>query len=106
MPFRTSHLTAPLRRRVLYLAALAALLIASGIGILALVLARKSSEAFSLEAKSRDILTTAERVVSALTTAETAQRGYLLTHRQSYLDPYQTNVTAANENFAELRSAK
>ena len=44
-----------------------------------------------------------ESVLSSLTDAETAQRGYLLTGQAAYLDPYHRAVTRLPSELAELR---
>ncbi|MFZ2307187.1 MAG: PAS domain S-box protein [Rhodoferax sp.] len=49
---------------------------------------RQIEEASNLRRDSRTIITAGDRLLSALTEAETAQRGYALTGDESYLQPY------------------
>ncbi len=49
---------------------------------------RQIEEASNLRRDSRIIITAADRLLTALTEAETAQRGYALTGDESYLQPY------------------
>ncbi|MBI5721173.1 MAG: CHASE3 domain-containing protein [Burkholderiales bacterium] len=44
-----------------------------------------------------------QSLLRGLADAETAQRGFLLTARASYLEPYASGVRLANESLAELR---
>jgi signal transduction histidine kinase/CHASE3 domain sensor protein len=45
-----------------------------------------------------------ESTLSAITEAETAQRGYLLTANESYLTPYQSNLAEIPQDLASLNS--
>lgn len=49
---------------------------------------RQIEEASNLRRDSRTVITAADRLLSALTEAETGQRGYVLTGDESYLRPY------------------
>ena len=56
----------------------------------------------ALVVRSGDTLTALEDVLSTVKDAETGQRGYLLTDRESYLDPYNAAVAG---NWAAARCA-
>lgn len=47
-----------------------------------------------------------EQALSAAKDAETGQRGYLITHKDSYLQPYRQGLEAASERFKALRNLK
>ena len=50
----------------------------------------------------RAILVTAERLMSALKDVETGERGFVITGRDSYLEPYRSGVEATARNEAAL----
>lgn len=52
--------------------------------------------------KTRRILRATNTIVSTLTDAETGQRGFLLTGRESYLDPYRDAVSRVGQNLTDL----
>jgi CHASE3 domain sensor protein len=54
--------------------------------------------------RANQTLTQIERLLSSLENAETAQRGYLLTGRQSYLAEYETGVRDTKQTLTSLRS--
>ena len=54
--------------------------------------------------KTHTVLTTLDDVLSSTLDAETGQRGYLLTGRQSYLMPYVEGVATVREKLAALES--
>jgi signal transduction histidine kinase len=51
-----------------------------------------------------EMLHTLEMLISTMKDAETGQRGYLLTGRVSYLEPYQAAVPTTGSQFERLRS--
>src|SRR5215510_8840080 len=60
-----------------------------------------------LVARTHDVLTELEDVMSTMDDAETGERGYLLTGEKSYLEPYQSAVGSINarvEKLAQLTS--
>ena len=48
------------------------------------------------------VLTTLDDVMSAMLDAETGQRGYLLTGRDTYLEPYSEGVARADDELRKL----
>jgi signal transduction histidine kinase len=89
-----------MRSRVLGNASLALLGLGFGaliaMAIAVTVLTAHNREAFDLAATTRTQLSDIARAVELLETAESGQRGFLLTERESYLDPY-------NDAIAEVR---
>ena len=54
---------------------------------------------------TRRIVRSTATLLSDLKDAETGQRGFLLTGREEYLEPYQAAVSRIPQNFAELTNA-
>ena len=54
-------------------------------------------------ARSRDTIYAIDDVLYELTQAETGQRGYLLTQKQAYLEPYRASATAIDAKIAALK---
>jgi diguanylate cyclase (GGDEF)-like protein len=52
---------------------------------------------------THNVLITTERFLSSLKDIETGQRGFLLTHNTSYLEPYYAGVLEAKKHFKILR---
>ena len=50
-----------------------------------------------------EVISQLQAVLSTLKNAETGQRGYLLTRKDRYLDPYLASVSALNQEFTVLR---
>jgi two-component system cell cycle sensor histidine kinase/response regulator CckA len=50
------------------------------------------------------VLRAADRAVGGLVNAETAQRGFVLTGREPYLEPYQAGLDAYRQSLHELRT--
>jgi PAS domain S-box-containing protein len=57
----------------------------------------------SASLKSREVLNAIDDLLSTVKDAETGQRGYLLTQRADYLNPYRSAPQRAAENLARLR---
>jgi PAS domain S-box-containing protein len=55
--------------------------------------------------KTREIQETVTAVLASVRDAEDAQRGYLLTGRESYLDPYRGALLVLPEQFQRLRAS-
>lgn len=53
---------------------------------------------------THDVITKSERLLSSMKDAETGQRGYLLTQEVTYLEPYYTGMSNAQQIFKELRA--
>ena len=52
---------------------------------------------------THQVLTELEKTLSTIKDAETGQRGYLLTGKEKYLEPYQTAIAHINEQLGTLR---
>ncbi len=50
------------------------------------------------------MLNAIDDLMSTVTDAETGQRGYLLTQRETYLEPYQFALQQVDENLAALKT--
>ena len=91
---------APSRRQALILGTAAAILTLGGIVILSIwrrVVAQEWIE------HTHAVLRTAEQAVAGLVTAETGQRGYLLTGLDTYLTPYRDGLRAYDSAIRDLR---
>lgn len=51
---------------------------------------------------THEVITTLDRLVSTVQDAETGQRGYLLTGKQQYLDPYEDAVIGVEDAMADV----
>jgi signal transduction histidine kinase len=86
------------------------LLIALGFGALitmtlvSVMLAQRNREAFELASRTQTILSDTTRSVELLEDAETGQRGFLLTEREAYLEPYTAAVGKATDRLDLLVS--
>jgi signal transduction histidine kinase len=82
------------------------------VGFLALIgmvgasvsLTERNQEAFDLANTTQKILSDISRTMQSLEDAETGQRGFLLTEREAYLEPYNTAVATLPGELANLRS--
>ena len=63
---------------------------------------RQEAEQASVQ-RSLEVQLRLSRVLSSLQDAETGQRGYLMTHRESYLEPYNAALPAIDSQIAALR---
>jgi signal transduction histidine kinase len=54
--------------------------------------------------RSQQILQKLENILSSVTDAETGQRGYLLTGRESYLEPYNLAINTVDRQIAALKT--
>ena len=55
---------------------------------------------------THDVLLTLEQALSSAKDAETGQRGYLLTQKESYLEPYQRGLEVTAERLKQLKDMK
>jgi CHASE3 domain sensor protein len=68
--------------------------------------AYRSAHASLTDLNKRDqVRQQVQRVLRGLLDAETGQRGYLLTERSEYLDPYRSGVKQVNDALTGLASA-
>ena len=88
---------APLNRSLVVTAVLAGLIVAATFWLVA----RNQSDA-ALVVRSLAVRDELTKVVSQVETAETGQRGYLLTGRDSYLSPYKQAVEALPASLDRL----
>src|SRR5690349_3132614 len=65
-------------------------------------LGERSNTLFQQTALQRDTRTSAVELRDALRTAESSQRGYILTGNEIYLAPYDTAKARARQQFADL----
>jgi len=81
------------------------ILIALGFGALimmtlvSVMLAQRNREAFELASRTQTILSDTTHAVELLEDAETGQRGFLLTEREAYLEPYNAAVGKAADRL-------
>src|SRR6266567_4238192 len=52
--------------------------------------------------RARNVLSLSENILDLLRDAETGQRGFVLTGRESYLEPYNAAVQSVSNNMAQL----
>jgi signal transduction histidine kinase len=60
--------------------------------LVSVMLTQRNREAFALAGQTQTILSDTTRAVELIEDAETGQRGFLLTEREAYLDPYKAAV--------------
>ena len=81
----------------------AVLLVSLGV-VLTLLTFRQIEEAAGVRKHTFAVITDASRFLSALTEAETDQRGYLLTGDESFLEPYLAQRASLNGRLQNLRN--
>ncbi|HSJ75432.1 MAG TPA: CHASE3 domain-containing protein, partial [Gemmatimonadales bacterium] len=91
----------PARRRTLIVGTAAAILL---IGLAFMVMVRRNNAAQRWVDHTQAVLRSADQVIATLVDAETGQRGYLLTGRESYLGPYNTGIKAHVAALDRLRA--
>jgi signal transduction histidine kinase/ActR/RegA family two-component response regulator len=91
-----------LRKRSIVLLVATLALLLSVIAANLFFVGRQESEQVSVQ-RSLEVQLRLSRVLSLLQSAETGQRGYLLTHRESYLEPYRAALPAIDSQIAALR---
>src|SRR5271157_507017 len=89
------------KRSIVFLATTLALLL-SVIAANFFFVGREEAEQASVR-RSLEIQLRLSRVLSLLQDAETGQRGFLLTHRETYLEPYSAALPAIDREIAALR---
>ncbi len=60
--------------------------------VASVVLAQRNREAFALASHTQAVLSDTARSIELLESAETGQRGFLLTERENYLEPYNAAI--------------
>ena len=81
---------------------LIALLAVASIAVLSFTSLQSTTGSARSLTKSVEVLAQLQLVLSTLKDAETGQRGYLLTGRETYLDPYMSAKAAIDGEFAAL----
>jgi PAS domain S-box-containing protein len=81
----------------------AALAILAAVGWQSMVNLRAVGRADQWEAHTHVVILELDRLLSRLKDAETGQRGYLLTGKEAYLEPYETALALLRKNLAELK---
>jgi signal transduction histidine kinase len=61
------------------------------------------TESLARVSDARDTLTQIQALLTAAITAETTQRGYLLTNKASYLEPFSGSISTLEDNLNKLR---
>ena len=80
------------------------LLIIGGVGIQSYLEIQRLSEANRWVVHTHKVMESLENVISMLTDAETGQRGYLLTDKDSYLEPYNSALLDLPHAFIDVAS--
>ena len=80
------------------------LLIIGGVGIQSYLEIQRLSEANRWVVHTHKVMEVLENVISMLTDAETGQRGYLLTDKDSYLEPYNSALLDIPKAFIDVAS--
>ncbi len=74
--------------------------------VFSFVLVSRTRESARDVETGRDVRIAASKILTKLLDAETGQRGYLLTARENYLEPYEEAKRELPLYLAELRSAR
>lgn len=64
----------------------------------------KARHAFEWVTHTLSVGTAVQSLVNSLVDAETGQRGFLLTQREAYLEPYDAGRARVGQNFSDLRA--
>jgi PAS domain S-box-containing protein len=91
-----------LERKVRFGFALAAVALIA-LGILTYTSVLRFREDAGLVDHSHQVLNTLSELVSSLASAESGQRGYIITGNEEYLQPYQASVQAVDQQIRRLR---
>ncbi len=91
-------------RSLVLLAAGVSVVVLIGAGVAAYFSVRTLSDASDRLVRSKEVSIALEQALSSLRDAETGQRGYLLTGRPDYLQPYAAAVASVNQRLATLRA--
>jgi CHASE3 domain sensor protein len=91
-------------RSLVLLAAGVSVVVLVAAGVAAYLSVRTLSDASDQLVRSKEVSIALEQALSSLRDAETGQRGYLLTGRPAYLQPYAAAVASVNQRLATLRA--
>jgi CHASE3 domain sensor protein len=80
-----------------------ALLALACIGVISYRSTNALIEAARLKAHTYEVLRSLQSLLSAMQDAETGQRGYIVTGRDSYLEPYNTGIKTSAQSLDEVR---
>ncbi len=104
-----AHPPAAVRTRAVsfgaYLAIALGLALSLGLVGASALLAGRNAQALELVARTQEARAALSRALSALESAETGQRGYLLTGDDAYLDPYRQGSTQAPAALSALEQS-
>ncbi len=67
--------------------------------LVSVILAQRNREAFALASHTQAVLSDTNRSVELIEDAETGQRGFLLTEREAYLEPYNSAIGTAPDRL-------
>jgi CHASE3 domain sensor protein len=81
----------------------AALLALACIGVISYRSTNALIEAARLKVHTYEVLRSLQGLLSAMQDAETGQRGYIITGRDSYLEPYNTAIRVSAQSLDEVR---
>jgi signal transduction histidine kinase/CHASE3 domain sensor protein len=82
----------------------AALLILGAISVAAILSLHQQQASAQRVHHTHEVIDRLERLLSAMTDAETGMRGYVLTGEEPFLEPFQTALARQNELRADLRA--
>ncbi len=102
VPFRYATITWSIEKKTVVTLGLASVILVS-LNALFFWSFIKQKETSDRVNKSQQTLQTIEGILSAVKDAETGQRGYLLTGRESYLEPYNIATKAIDPQIKELK---
>ena len=99
---RFDYAMSPIKRAlwVVWLAIIALTLIANA--VVSYRNTERLAQGTSASTRSRDVVNAIDDVLATLVDAETGQRGYLLTQREEYLEPYRAALAAADTRLRDL----
>jgi signal transduction histidine kinase len=70
--------------------------------LVSVILAQRNRDAFELASRTQTLLSDTAQALELLEDAETGQRGFLLTEREAYLDPYKAAVSLIPDQLDRL----
>lgn len=88
--------------RTTFLMLIVGTIVLTGIIISSLWLVERNQATFAYIIQERNIRRAAADLLQTLVDAETGQRGYLLTHDESFLNVYETSLTEVRQNLSRV----